>query len=188
MDADGYLQSQITVQFVQRDNQHAEDLGGLSPMGGATVIADGEGHVRYVIAKKLPSADEERMEQLRGLRRIGGEQAHIDQMEPKTLIAESWSGSTCDHSMPEAEAPSMNSLRIRMYNVGFGDCFLLFIPTEDGERTMLLDCGKHMSSKTGHTISEAAKDVVRPSPARARPALTWSSPPIATTTTSAGST
>ena len=54
----------------------------------------------------------------------------------------------------------MNSLRIRMYNVGFGDCFLLFIPTDDGERTMLLDCGKHMSSKTGHRISEAAKDVV----------------------------
>ena len=48
-----------------------------------------------------------------------------------------------------------------MYNVGFGDCFLLFIPTDDGERTMLLDCGKHMSSKTGHRISEAAKDVVQ---------------------------
>jgi beta-lactamase superfamily II metal-dependent hydrolase len=54
----------------------------------------------------------------------------------------------------------MNSLRIRMYNVGFGDCFLLFIPTDDGERTMLLDCGKHMSSKTGHSIGDAAKDVV----------------------------
>jgi beta-lactamase superfamily II metal-dependent hydrolase len=26
---------------------------------------------------------------------------------------------------------------------------------------MLLDCGKHMSSKTGHTISEAAKDIVQ---------------------------
>jgi beta-lactamase superfamily II metal-dependent hydrolase len=54
----------------------------------------------------------------------------------------------------------MDTLRIRMYNVGFGDCFLLFIPTEKGKRTMLLDCGKHMSSKTGHKISEAANDIV----------------------------
>jgi hypothetical protein len=66
MDADGYLQSQITVQFVQRDRQQQEDLGGLVPMGGATVVADGEGHVRYVIAKTLPGADDERMAQLRG--------------------------------------------------------------------------------------------------------------------------
>jgi beta-lactamase superfamily II metal-dependent hydrolase len=54
----------------------------------------------------------------------------------------------------------MSTLRIRMYNVGFGDCFLLFVPTDAGERTMLVDCGKHMSSKTGHTISQAASDVV----------------------------
>jgi hypothetical protein len=66
MDADGYLQSQITAQFVQRDRQHQEDLGGLVPMGGATVVADGEGHVRYVIAKTLPGADDERMAQLKG--------------------------------------------------------------------------------------------------------------------------
>jgi beta-lactamase superfamily II metal-dependent hydrolase len=62
--------------------------------------------------------------------------------------------------MPEDEAETMSELRIRMYNVGFGDCFLLFIPTDAGERTMLLDCGKHMSSKTGHTVSEAARDIV----------------------------
>jgi beta-lactamase superfamily II metal-dependent hydrolase len=62
--------------------------------------------------------------------------------------------------MPEDEAPPMNPLRIRMYNVGFGDCFLLFIPTDAGERTMLLDCGKHMSSDTGHTVTEAVEDVI----------------------------
>jgi beta-lactamase superfamily II metal-dependent hydrolase len=62
--------------------------------------------------------------------------------------------------MPECEAMIVTSLRIRMYNVGFGDCFLLTIPTDDGDRTMLLDCGKHMSSKTGHPIREAAEDVV----------------------------
>ena len=66
MDADGYLRSQITVQFVQRDHRQQQDLGGLEPMGGATVVADGEGHVRYVISKMLQSADEERMAQLQG--------------------------------------------------------------------------------------------------------------------------
>lgn len=52
------------------------------------------------------------------------------------------------------------ALRIRMYNVGFGDCFLLFVPTSAGERTLLLDCGKHMSSKTGRSVSDAARDIV----------------------------
>ncbi|MDT5401956.1 MAG: hypothetical protein QOK33_5187 [Mycobacterium sp.] len=67
MDADGYPQSQITVQFVQRDHQeHEEDLGGLEPMGGVTVVADGEGIVRYVIPKMLQSADDQRMAQLKG--------------------------------------------------------------------------------------------------------------------------
>jgi hypothetical protein len=66
VDADGYLQSQITVQFVQRDRDKSkwEGLGGLVAMGGVTVVADGEGYVRYVIPKKLPSADETRMQEL----------------------------------------------------------------------------------------------------------------------------
>ena len=66
MDADGYLQSQIIVQIVQRDRKHDEDLGGITPLGGVTVIANGEGQVRYVIAKMLPTADEQRLTQLRG--------------------------------------------------------------------------------------------------------------------------
>jgi glyoxylase-like metal-dependent hydrolase (beta-lactamase superfamily II) len=28
-----------------------------------------------------------------------------------------------------------------MYDVGFGDCFLLFIPTSEGEKKVLIDCG-----------------------------------------------
>jgi hypothetical protein len=66
LDADGYLQSQIIVQLVQRDRKHNEDLGGITPLGGVTVIANGEGQVRYVIAKMLPTADEQRLTQLRG--------------------------------------------------------------------------------------------------------------------------
>jgi beta-lactamase superfamily II metal-dependent hydrolase len=33
------------------------------------------------------------------------------------------------------------TLSVRMYDVGFGDCFLLTIPTSDGIRRVLFDCG-----------------------------------------------
>lgn len=34
-----------------------------------------------------------------------------------------------------------SKLRIRMYNVGFGDCFLVFIPVAGGTKKIVLDCG-----------------------------------------------
>lgn len=34
-----------------------------------------------------------------------------------------------------------------MYNVGFGDCFLIRIPAKGGERRMLIDCGYHSQGK-----------------------------------------
>lgn len=40
-------------------------------------------------------------------------------------------------------------VRVRMYDIGFGDCFLLFIPTIEGEKKVLIDCGavkKHRKS------------------------------------------
>jgi len=36
---------------------------------------------------------------------------------------------------------------VRMYNVGFGDCLLLRIPTSGGERRILVDCGYHSQGK-----------------------------------------
>jgi beta-lactamase superfamily II metal-dependent hydrolase len=41
---------------------------------------------------------------------------------------------------------SADQLVIRMYNTGFGDCFLLTIPTAAGPRRMLIDCGTHPAS------------------------------------------
>src|ERR1700730_1169801 len=38
-------------------------------------------------------------------------------------------------------------IEIRMYNVGFGDSFLLRVPTDDGERRILVDCGYHSQGK-----------------------------------------
>lgn len=43
--------------------------------------------------------------------------------------------------MPAAGNGGSNGVRVRMYDVGFGDCFLLFIPTPGGPRKVLIDCG-----------------------------------------------
>ena len=41
-------------------------------------------------------------------------------------------------------ATGLTGLRIRMYNVGFGDCILLLFDFADGPRSMLVDCGAHL--------------------------------------------
>lgn len=47
-------------------------------------------------------------------------------------------------------------LSIRMYNVGFGDCFLLRIPTDNGFRKVVIDCGSIKGkNKTIQEISDA---------------------------------
>ncbi|HET8773336.1 MAG TPA: MBL fold metallo-hydrolase [Thermoanaerobaculia bacterium] len=51
-------------------------------------------------------------------------------------------------------------IRLRMYNVGFGDCFLLRIPTDDGERRMLVDCGYHSQGKAEFTDIDLVKQIV----------------------------
>jgi beta-lactamase superfamily II metal-dependent hydrolase len=39
------------------------------------------------------------------------------------------------------------AIRIRMYDVGFGDAFLLFVPTREGLRKILIDCGTIAAGK-----------------------------------------
>jgi hypothetical protein len=53
---DGQLLIELVAQFVQEDESHRSDLGGLPLRGGTTVVAAADGTVRYVIAKPLPSA------------------------------------------------------------------------------------------------------------------------------------
>jgi beta-lactamase superfamily II metal-dependent hydrolase len=45
-----------------------------------------------------------------------------------------------------------------MYKVGFGDCFLLRIPTDDGVKKMLIDCGS--LKKHDKPIAEIARQVI----------------------------
>ncbi|HEX4962496.1 MAG TPA: MBL fold metallo-hydrolase [Thermoanaerobaculia bacterium] len=43
---------------------------------------------------------------------------------------------------------------VRMYNVGFGDCFLLTLPESDRPRKVLIDCGSHSHGKGPKPIGE----------------------------------
>jgi beta-lactamase superfamily II metal-dependent hydrolase len=49
---------------------------------------------------------------------------------------------------------------VRMYNVGFGDCFLLVFPADDRPRKVLLDCGTHRSGPGPVGIREVAARIV----------------------------
>ena len=52
------------------------------------------------------------------------------------------------------------SATVRMYNVGFGDCFLLIIPDGEAVRRILIDCGTHPSSTGPRSASDAAKQLL----------------------------
>jgi hypothetical protein len=57
---------------------------------------------------------------------------------------------------------SMASIKIRMYRVGFGDCFLLSLPVGQGVaadlRHFVIDCGVHGQGNIG-TIGDAVDDI-----------------------------
>lgn len=55
----------------------------------------------------------------------------------------------------------MGAIQVRMYNVGFGDCFLVRIPTEDGERRLLIDCGFHTQGRGEFTDEEIARQIAK---------------------------
>lgn len=52
------------------------------------------------------------------------------------------------------------TVTVRMYNVGFGDCFLLTIPDGDAVRRILIDCGTHPSSTGPRSAADAAQQVL----------------------------
>lgn len=51
-----------------------------------------------------------------------------------------------------------NELRVRMYRVGFGDCFLLSLPDANGHRHVLIDCGVHAKGDI-KTMPAIVKDI-----------------------------
>ena len=58
-----------------------------------------------------------------------------------------------------ARGAAKSAISVRMYNVGFGDCFLIRIPTDDGERRMLVDCGFHSQGKGAFSDQEIVKQI-----------------------------
>lgn len=52
----------------------------------------------------------------------------------------------------------MSEVTIRMYNVGFGDCFLMTVPTSDGDKRILFDCGSMAKGKK--SIEDVVKLVI----------------------------
>jgi beta-lactamase superfamily II metal-dependent hydrolase len=71
---------------------------------------------------------------------------------------------------PRAKRPgpagaNAGQIRIRMYRVGFGDCFLLSLPAESGAAHILVDCGVH-SQGDAKTIGDAVNDIARESGGR----------------------
>jgi len=65
-------------------------------------------------------------------------------------------------AQPAAASKFSNKhITIRMYNVGFGDCFLIRIPTAEGERRMLVDCGYHSQGKGRFTDRELVTKITQ---------------------------
>jgi hypothetical protein len=61
--SDGHLLVELVAQFQQLVPDSEQEFGGIPLRGGTTIIAGGDGRVKYVIAKPLPSAtglDDER--------------------------------------------------------------------------------------------------------------------------------
>lgn len=67
-----------------------------------------------------------------------------------------------------AKKAKARSVLVRMYNVGFGDAFVLTFPTAQGDRRMLIDCGVHGTGPGPRKIREVAQAIIDDLPADAR--------------------
>jgi len=60
--------------------------------------------------------------------------------------------SNCNFAAPK------NAIRVRMYRVGFGDCFLISVPVEGKTEHILIDCGVHSGGDIG-TMEDVVKNI-----------------------------
>jgi beta-lactamase superfamily II metal-dependent hydrolase len=59
---------------------------------------------------------------------------------------------------PQTDNQGAAGIRVRMFRVGFGDFFLLSVPTRDGDKHILIDCGVH--AKDLGTIQAAVAQMI----------------------------
>jgi hypothetical protein len=57
-------------------------------------------------------------------------------------------------------APEPGHALVRMYNVGFGDAFLLVLPGQPRPRRVLIDCGSHLASNGRRPLGEVVAQIV----------------------------
>src|SRR5258708_2338660 len=69
----------------------------------------------------------------------------------KTAPPPAGKNGSAGNNAPAGKNPA--GLRVRMYRVGFGDFFLVTVPTDAGPKHILIDCGVH--SKDTHSIAAA---------------------------------
>jgi beta-lactamase superfamily II metal-dependent hydrolase len=62
-------------------------------------------------------------------------------------------------NLAAAPAPTAPAVRVRMYDIGFGDCFLLRFPGPDRDRLVLIDCGRHSATVGGHNVDDIVADI-----------------------------
>ena len=63
-------------------------------------------------------------------------------------------------------------MTVRMYNVGFGDCFLLTFPAKSGKSvSMLIDCGSHAAGPGPHSIEEVVRRVIADVSQKGKPTI-----------------
>ena len=62
--------------------------------------------------------------------------------------------------MSPMKARKGRHVTVRMYNVGFGDAFLVLIPEMDGERRVLFDCGS-IEAASGRDMNSVVERIVR---------------------------
>ena len=51
-------------------------------------------------------------------------------------------------------------MTVRMYDVGFGDAFLVSVPTGEATWRMLVDCGVHSQGRSEHDMDDVVADIV----------------------------
>jgi beta-lactamase superfamily II metal-dependent hydrolase len=74
------------------------------------------------------------------------------------------SGKTVDdeatQAAPAASGQGVKGLRVRMFRVGFGDFFLLTVPSSAGDQHILIDCGVHAKDlgSIQAAVAQMAKD------------------------------
>ncbi|MBI5258899.1 MAG: hypothetical protein HY855_20510 [Burkholderiales bacterium] len=59
-----------------------------------------------------------------------------------------------------APAHAAHTIKVRMYNVGFGDAFLVKIPEGGGERRILFDCGSIEASPAGGAMGGIVRRII----------------------------